>query len=87
MGINNSGQIVGYYVDASGANHGFVLSGGIYTALNDPIGDPGSTRAFGINATGQIVGIYNASGVGTSGFLYSGGTYTTLNHPLATNGT
>jgi probable HAF family extracellular repeat protein len=60
-GINNSGRIVGYYGDASGDSHGFLLDNGNYTTL-DP---PGSvwTLANGINASDQIVGYYrNADG-------------------------
>src|SRR5439155_965009 len=58
--INDVGQIVGRYADASGVNHGFLLSGGSFLTL-DP---PGSTdtAAFGINASGQIVGRYVAGG-------------------------
>jgi len=36
-GINTSGQIAGYYVDSSNSSHGFLLSGGTYTALDDPL--------------------------------------------------
>jgi uncharacterized membrane protein len=60
-GINATGQIVGAYGDASG-NHGFLLSGALYTTLNDPSATNG-TAATGINVAGQIVGTYqNASG-------------------------
>jgi len=77
-GINNNGQIVGYYVDSSGIDHGFLYSGGTYTTLNDPSGSKG-TVAAGINDQGQIVGHYADSSNGLHAFLYSGGTYTTLN--------
>jgi len=84
FGVNDTDQIVGYYQNGSG-NHGFLLSGGIYTTLDDPSATLG-TIAQGINSLGQIVGFYdNASG--NHGFLLSGGTYTTLNDPSATHGT
>jgi uncharacterized membrane protein len=70
-GINNAGQIVG------GINifgHGFLLSGGTYTTLDD--GSAG-TNAWGINGPGQIVGQFVNSGV-TDGFVLNGGIYTTL---------
>src|SRR5512133_1513266 len=76
VGINNAGQIVGEYSDGSGF-HGFLLSGGTYTTLNDPLA-PNFTETFGINSAGQIVGNYVVSG-GGGGLLLSGGTYTTLN--------
>ena len=61
QGINDRGQIVGFYADAGGADHGFLLSGGHYTTLDDPNAVAGSTAALatGINARGQVVGYYN----------------------------
>jgi probable HAF family extracellular repeat protein len=54
--INSQGQIVGFYQDSNGQEHGFLDSHGIYTTI-DP---PGSTQAIAraINAEGQIVGTY-----------------------------
>ena len=71
--INDQGQIVGFYVDSSGATHGFLYSGGTYTTLDDPLGT-GGTFAQGINDQGQIVGYYIDSSNTLHGFLYSGGT-------------
>jgi probable HAF family extracellular repeat protein len=85
-GINTSGQIVGYYLDASDKNHGFLLSGGMYTTLDDPLAGSFGTVATGINSAGQIVGYYLDSANKEHGFLESGGTYITLDDPLATNG-
>jgi probable HAF family extracellular repeat protein len=87
-GINDAGQIVGEYSDASGS-HGFLLSAGKYTTLDDPsAGGPlSSTVAWGINNKGQIVGSYRDSANHEHGFLYSGGFYITLDDPLATQGT
>ena len=65
-GINNSGQIVGYYDDSSGNSHGFLYSNGTWTTLDDPLATKG-TEAVGINDSGQIVGNYaDSSG---NGFL------------------
>jgi probable HAF family extracellular repeat protein len=90
-GINNDGQIVGYYRDSFGSTHGFLYSGGIYTTLDDPLAATSQfgfsiTVATGINDSGQIVGYYNDGKQRNHGFLYDGGTYTTLDDPLATNG-
>jgi probable HAF family extracellular repeat protein len=87
-GINDTGQIVGTYADASGV-HGFLLSGGSYTTLDAPLAQQ-YTTASGINGAGQIVGIYFSNHFGHAGlhgFLYNKGVYTTLDHPLATDGT
>jgi hypothetical protein len=59
FGINDMGQIVGDYQNASA--HGFLLSGGVYTPLDDPSATPDTptgTLARGINDFGQIVGIH-----------------------------
>jgi uncharacterized membrane protein len=73
--INNSGQIVGWYL-SGGSEFGFLYDDGVYTT----IAPPGSTFsiAFGLNDRGQIVGSYNTGGPLDFGFLYSGGTYTPL---------
>jgi probable HAF family extracellular repeat protein len=87
-GINASGQIVGYYQDGGLRHHGFLLSGGAYTTLDDPSAAGGDTFAEGINSSGQIVGSYS-NATGTHGFVYnpSNGSYTTVDDPLAASGT
>jgi hypothetical protein len=55
-GINGAGQIVGRWWDAS--YHGFLLSGGTYTTLDDPSAKRAGTQV-GINDAGQIVGYYD----------------------------
>jgi probable HAF family extracellular repeat protein len=54
-GVNDSGQVVGYYFDASNRAHGFLYSNGNYTTI-----DVGARGTFlnGINDAGQIVGTY-----------------------------
>src|SRR6202043_1394793 len=88
FGINDLGQIVGYYVGVSWK--GFLYSGGTngtYTILPD---DPSAYTGGGqgaaplaINDLGQIVGYYIDSNGNTQAFQYSYGTYTTLAVPGA----
>ena len=81
--INDTGQIVGDYTDASG-RHGFVFDGSTYITLDYP--SAGSTSAFGINDAGQIVGSYDDGQGGPPGaFLLddSSGPYTSLMFPGA----
>ncbi len=59
---------MGGYEDSFLKNHGFLLSGGSYTTLDDPLGT-GDTFAFGINNADQIVGYY-VNATGSHGFLY-----------------
>lgn len=65
QGINPGGDIVGFYVDAVGATHGFRLSGGQFTTIDVPgalVGVAGNlpTVARGISPSGDIVGSYTA---------------------------
>jgi len=66
-GINNSGQVVGGYVDHAGISHGFTLISAAYTTLDFP----GATISspIGINDSGQIVGWYATGNAGADGFL------------------
>ena len=85
--INSTGQIAGTYVN-NGGSHGFLLSGGTYSTLDDPLATNG-TFAQGINASGQIVGYYQDAAAIMHGFLYNpnGGTFTTLDDPSGTAAT
>lgn len=83
FGINDAGQIVGTFEDATFVPHGFLRdSGGGFTTLDVP----GATRteASGINDAGLIVGFFE-NGTGRHGFLRDGlGGFTTLDVPGAT---
>jgi probable HAF family extracellular repeat protein len=82
FGINDAGQIVGTYSDASSRIHAFVRdpTSGIFTTLDDPNGV--NTVAFGINGTGQIVGYFQNNN-GTHGFVRdpTSGMFSTFDDP------
>jgi probable HAF family extracellular repeat protein len=80
QGINDPGQVVGYFYDSTGT-HGFSKTGSSFTTLNYP-GAP-SSFAEGVNNKGDIAGWYSDSSRG-HGFLYNGGVYTAINDPSAT---
>jgi probable HAF family extracellular repeat protein len=84
MGINNSGQIVGFYDGPSGTK-GFLYSGSSYTTISDPLGN--ITAALGINNKGQVVGAYLDSNFLGHGFVYTNGSFVTLDDPLGVEGT
>ncbi len=65
--------------------HGFLLSGGTFTTLDDPSATTLS-QARSINSLGQIVGFYRDAG-GDHGFLFSGGQFTTIDDPSGGNAT
>jgi probable HAF family extracellular repeat protein len=82
-GINNSGQVTGYYLVSSSDGwlhgHGFVYSGGVFTSLDVP--SAVDTETHGINDSGQITGGYEDSSYHGQSFVYSGGVFTTLPDP------
>jgi probable HAF family extracellular repeat protein len=84
--INNLGQIVGSYSNLGGT-YGFLLSGGTYITLDDPVAKPGTTQALGINDAGHIIGQYYDASNLSHAFLYSGGAYTTIDPPSALTAT
>ena len=59
QGVNNAGQVVGYYFDASNRAHGFLYTGGpangTYTTID--VGAHG-TFVTGINDKGEMVGYF-----------------------------
>ena len=93
-GINDSGEVVGYYFDANDVPHGFAAtpdSSGNYdpnafTDINDPLAVHG-TYASGVNDAGEIVGYYYDANYDLHGFIYNDGTYLTLDDPSAADGT
>jgi hypothetical protein len=88
--INTAGDIVGFYLDALGALHGFErAANGTITEFNAP--GAGSaieegTAFAGINTTGTIVGSYRDSSKVWHGFtLATDGTYTDINAGTSTS--
>lgn len=83
QGINSEGAIVGYYNDANGKQHGFLLSGGSVTTID--YSGALATIARGINSHGDIVGTHvDAAGLpggGPKGFLLKAGGFTDVNYP------
>jgi probable HAF family extracellular repeat protein len=79
-GINNSQQISGFYIDAAGTNHGFLLNFGLLVTLDAP--NSTFTQALGLNNKGQVVGDYTDLDGNTHGFVWtSKGGFTTIDEP------
>jgi probable HAF family extracellular repeat protein len=76
LGINDSGQIVGY--TAGPFYSGYLYSDGD-TTFDVPGAEFGSVP-YGIDNSGEIVGTYSYDGT-SSGFLKSGDSFTTINYP------
>ena len=74
-------NVVGYYDDASGGEHGFIYNGGTWTTLDMPDA-VSSTDAFGISGN-NIVGQSDASS--HSSFLFDGTNWNTVSVPGASS--
>jgi hypothetical protein len=72
LGINDSGEVVGTYDIATGANcktHGFTWRAGRgFTTVDDPHG-VGATSINGVNDAGNLVGFYTDARGNTNGML------------------
>jgi hypothetical protein len=75
-GINDSGQIVGSFLDGIHPYQGFLYNHGTFSVVNFP--GAYMTQIESINNSGQMTGSY-----GVHGFLYSGGVFTTIDFPGA----
>jgi hypothetical protein len=80
-GINDTGEVVGLYLDSTSVQHGFVKKGSKYTSI-DVKGET-AADAYGINNAGDIA-VYatNSSGF-FDAFLYNGKTFKNINDPNA----
>ena len=81
--INNSGDFVGGFNDASGLGHGFIKNSAGYSAIDVP-GARSYTIAYGINSSGVIVGEYDDAAGREHGFVKSNTGYETVDYPGAT---
>ena len=78
MGINDRGQVVGEYLDATGRYHGYVWERGRFTTIDVP-GTAG-TSALDINNRGQVTGL-TGDLTAPDGFLLDRGRVTTFDAP------
>lgn len=78
---NDNGDIVGAYRAPDNQFHGFILSGGTFTTIDDPPGNTAGTGAVGINNAGQITGSYGVDGFRDWGYVFDGATFTTIDPP------
>ena len=76
IGINEAGDITGFYIDSMDIYHGFLLRGGTYSTIDYP--GALSTSLYRTNDVGQIVGVGDYTG-----FMYDENsmTFTEVNYP------
>jgi uncharacterized membrane protein len=85
-GINDLGEVTGYYFDASGLQHGFVRSAaGKFTSFDVP-GSAGLSNPVAINLEGSVVGYYLDSSSQFHAFLRkSSGSFVSFDGPGGCN--
>lgn len=90
-GVNDLGDLVGFYTQADGTRHGFVW---YHTGVIETVDNPGSaytTVPMGINKTGTVVGgVWGIGATGTfaeGGWQWTNGQFSVMNPGGAVNGT
>jgi uncharacterized membrane protein len=82
-GINTNGDVVGWYMDSAGKQHGYVLRAGNFTTID--YAGASATIARAINDQGDIVGTHvgdpTLPGGDVHGFLLQQGNFTPLDYP------
>jgi hypothetical protein len=68
-GINNAGEIAGFYVDSAGNTHGFLDVDGSFMTIDDPNGT--NTMLLGLNNNNQAVGSFVDTNGETQGLLFN----------------
>jgi Cu/Zn superoxide dismutase len=87
LGVNDSGAAVGFWVDANGNNHGYLVNvnTGKFSSVTDPNAPNASLTAAAINSGGDIAGFYTGQNGNTDGFLLAGSTFIDLAVPGASS--
>jgi len=72
VGINNDGTTVGFYVDAAGANHGFIRWQGRFRTVDFPgtTSKPSFNQLLGVNNHNVAAGFYNDQAGNSHGYLF-----------------
>jgi hypothetical protein len=81
--VNNIGEVSGFYLDASGDAHGFLLNGTTETAINYP--GAVQTQVLGLNNVGQLSGFYIDASGNMHGFVDTSGSFQSIDDPFGLN--
>lgn len=85
-GVNQTGVIVGSYVDHRAVNHGFMLKGNTVTTIDDPKGTDSFCHNISFPGALAIVGSYTNSSGKAVGFLYKNRQFTDVPGPAGATG-
>jgi hypothetical protein len=77
---------VGFFIDAVGPGHGFLLDRGTFTTIDVPSDSgPRPTQIVGINNSGRMLGVYITDAGTFQGFVMDKkGVVTAIDHPDTT---
>jgi probable HAF family extracellular repeat protein len=67
FGINDTGEITGYYTDAAGSTHGFVYAGGAFSTVD--VAGARDTQLTRIKNEGAVTGVYTDALTGQYGLI------------------
>ncbi|HEY1469930.1 MAG TPA: PEP-CTERM sorting domain-containing protein [Candidatus Acidoferrum sp.] len=80
VGINGGGETVGFWIDASGVQHGFTNIGGTFTSVNNPLTTT-VTQLLGVNNAGTAAGYWTDAAGNFHPFTWVPGTFTAVPVP------
>jgi hypothetical protein len=90
VGINNAGVTVGFWIDATGANHGFDKNGAVFSTVDNPLTNsaPAFNQLAGVNNANLAAGFYMDAMGNFHGYIAALGampTFTPINVTGATS--
>jgi len=83
-GVDNAGDIVGFYLPTATTSNGFLLKAGAKTPITLQFPGATFTQALGINNHGEVTGFYNDAAGNSHGFVWSHDNWTKVDVPNAT---
>ena len=84
-GVNDSGEVVGFFTDDAGAVHGFTDIGSVFATIDAP--GATTTQVLGVNNAGVAVGDFTDTFGSMHGFIDDHGAFTTIDAPGGTQTT
>ncbi len=82
--INDSGEIVGTYLDSSGFSHGYQRIGGKFSKIEVPFSGATGTFPVSVNNSDEVVGAWYDSDGNGHGFTLIGGSFESFDYPGGT---
>lgn len=80
VGINNTGETVGFYIDTANVQHGFTDIGGSFTDVTNPQTTT-VTQLLGVNDTGVTAGYWSDAAGNFHPFTFASGIFTPIPVP------